>query len=219
MSEDAFRIVVTVAVILAAIAFIVQGFVMLALYGVVRKMQQKVAPLIDKGEAVAASAMPVIQSVKPLVEEKVKPLLDQASGTLKKVGPVLEKAGPAVDRVTAILTSTHGIIEENRPRIAEIATDAAAIVKNGREQAQNLGNLIHDASERTRIRLEQIDKSVDNTVEQVEQIGENVKRAAMRPVREVNGIAAGISAAVSTLVHGSRRSSVDHATQDEEMFI
>jgi hypothetical protein len=41
----------------------------------------------------------------------------------------------------------------------------------------------------------------------------------MRPVREVNGIAAGISAAVSTLVRGQHKSSVDSATQDEEMFI
>jgi hypothetical protein len=41
----------------------------------------------------------------------------------------------------------------------------------------------------------------------------------MRPVREVNGLAAGISAVVSTLVRGHRRSSVDSATQDEEMFI
>jgi hypothetical protein len=46
-----------------------------------------------------------------------------------------------------------------------------------------------------------------------------MKRAVMRPVREVNGIAAGISAAVSTLVRGHRKSSVDEATQDEEMFI
>jgi hypothetical protein len=41
----------------------------------------------------------------------------------------------------------------------------------------------------------------------------------MKPVREVNGLAAGISAAVSTLMHHQRRSSVDSATQDEEMFI
>jgi hypothetical protein len=55
-------------------------------------------------------------------------------------------------------------------------------------------------------------------VEQAEQVGDAMKRAAMRPVREANGIAAGISAAVSTLVRG-RKSSVDHATQDEELFI
>jgi hypothetical protein len=41
----------------------------------------------------------------------------------------------------------------------------------------------------------------------------------MRPVREVNGLAAGISAVVATLVKGARRSSVDVATQDEELFI
>jgi hypothetical protein len=40
----------------------------------------------------------------------------------------------------------------------------------------------------------------------------------LRPVREANGIAAGIAAAVSTLMRG-RKSSVDSATQDEEMFI
>ncbi|MEI9975506.1 MAG: hypothetical protein WDO73_27625 [Ignavibacteriota bacterium] len=44
-----------------------------------------------------------------------------------------------------------------------------------------------------------------------------VKRAVMRPVREANGLAAGISAAVSTLVNP--RKAVDAVTQDEEMFI
>jgi ABC-type transporter Mla subunit MlaD len=153
------------------------------------------------------------------VIEKIKPLAEQAAATLQKAGPALEKTGPAVEKVTAILASTHQIIEENRPRIAEIATNGAAIIKSGREQAQNLSGLLQDATGRARTRIEQIDRSVDNTVEQVEQIGENVKRAALRPVREVNAVAAAISAALSTLVRGSRRPSVDHATQDEEMFI
>jgi hypothetical protein len=60
---------------------------------------------------------------------------------------------------------------------------------------------------------------VESTVEQVEHVGDSVKRAVLRPVREVNGLAAGISAVVSTLVRGARKSSVDSATQDEEMFI
>jgi hypothetical protein len=45
-----------------------------------------------------------------------------------------------------------------------------------------------------------------------------MKHAAMRPAREVNGLAAGVSAVISTLVRG-RKSPVDAATQDEEMFI
>jgi len=82
-----------------------------------------------------------------------------------------------------------------------------------------LGNVLTEATGRARTRLEQIDETVQSTVEQVEQVGESVKRAVSRPVREVNGIAAGISAAMSTLVKGPRKSSVDAATQDEEMFI
>ena len=89
----------------------------------------------------------------------------------------------------------------------------------GREQVQRIGDLLHDAGDRARTRLDQIDQTVENTVEQIGQAGDAMKRAVMRPVREANGLAAGISAAVSTLVHHSRKPSVDQATQDEEMFI
>jgi hypothetical protein len=211
MPEDLFRIVVTVGVLLASIAFLVQAFVAVGLYRVIRKMQEKVSPLIEKGEIVAARAAPVI--------EKAGPLLDQARAVVQKAGPVVEKAGPAVEKATAILTTTHQVMEDNRPKIAEMFTEGAAIVKSGREQVERVGSLLNDAGDRARTRIEQIDRTVDQTVEQVEHIGDAVKSAAMRPVREVNGIANGISAAVSTLVRGSRRSSVDHATQDEEMFI
>jgi low affinity Fe/Cu permease len=211
MSDDVFRIIVAVAVILACISFLVQGFVMLALYRVARKMQEKVSPLIEKGETVAAKAAPII--------EKAGPLVDQARSVIEKAGPVIERVPPALEKATAILATTHQIIEDNRPRISEIMVEGVAIAKSGREHVERIGSLVHEAGDRARTRLEQIDRTVDHTVEQVDQISNSVKNAAMRPVREVNGIAAGFSAVMSTLLRGSRRSSVDHATQDEEMFI
>ena len=93
------------------------------------------------------------------------------------------------------------------------------IAKEGREQVERAGELLHEAGERARNRLEQIDATVESTVGQVEQMGDSMKRAVMRPVKEVNGIAAGISAAMATLIKKPRKSSVDSATQDEEMFI
>jgi hypothetical protein len=102
--------------------------------------------------------------------------------------------------------------------VAEITGDVARIVKSGRLQVQEVGELLHDASGRALARLEQIDRSVEGTVEQVELVGDAVKRAVTRPARELNGIAAGVSAAMSTLVHG-RKHPVDQTTQDEEMFI
>jgi ABC-type transporter Mla subunit MlaD len=204
MTEDLFRIVVTVAVALACVAFLVQAIVAIALYRVATRMQKKVFPLVDQMHAVAVDAVPVFQRAGPVIE---------------RVGPVIDRVGPALDSAIKVLTATQQIVEETRPRVAAIANEAVAISKSGREQIERIGGLLNDAGERAKERLDQIDRSVDNTVEHLEHAGDAMKRAVLRPVREVNGLAAGISAAVSTLVHGARKSSVDHATQDEEMFI
>jgi hypothetical protein len=211
MPDDLFRLVVAIAVMLACIAFLVQAFMTIALYRVGRQVQQKLAPLIDKGDEAVARAVPMI--------DRVGPLLDNAAVVIHKAGPVVDQAKSTVERATHVVATAGQILEDVRPRVVEISSDCAAIARSGREQVDRVGNLLHNASDRAKERLDQIDRSVDNTVEQVEQVSEAVKRAALRPVREVNGLAAGISAAVSTFVHGSRRSSVDHATQDEEMFI
>jgi len=211
MPDELFRFVVAVAVILASIAFLVQAFVSVAIYRVGQEMQKKLAHLVETGDLTAAKAAPMI--------DRLGPLLDNATAIVKKAGPVLDQTKSAVERATQVLTTTEQLLEEVGPRVTEISTDTVAIARSGREQVERLGSLLHDASDRARERLDQLDRSVDNTVEQVEQVSEAVRRAALRPVREVNGLAAGISAAVSTFVHGPRRSSVDHATLDEEMFI
>jgi len=197
MPDDVFRIVITVAVVLACLAFLVQAGIAIALYRVASRMQKKVFPLVDRADALVKEAAPVVT----------------------KIGPVIDRTGPAIDSVQAILAKTDKIVAELQPRIKEISTEAAAIAKSSRRQVERIGELLEDAGSRAKERLEQIDHSVDNTVEHLEQAGDVMKRAVLRPVREVNGLAAGISAAVSTLVHGSRRPSVASATQDEEMFI
>jgi hypothetical protein len=204
MPDDVFRIVVAAGVVLASIAVVVQTGIVFALYFGVRKTREKVEGLVDR-------AAPVV--------EKAGPLLDRVGPVLDGVGPVIERVGPILGQGQRVLASAAGILEDSRPRIAEISNNAAAIAKSGREQVEKLGNLLHDASERAHTRLEQIDQSVESTVEQVIKAGDAMKRTAMRPVREVNGLAAGISAAVTTFVRGPRKSHVDEATQDEEMFI
>ena len=197
MPDDIFRIVITVAVALACLAFLVQAGVAIALYRVASRMQKKIFPLVDRADALVKQAAPIVA----------------------KAGPVIDRAGPAIDSARGILTKTETIIEEVRPRITEISAEAVAIAKSSRRQVERVGELLEDAGSRAKERLEQIDHSVDNTVEHLEQAGDVMRRAVLRPVREVNGLAAGISAAVSTLVHGTRRPSVASATQDEEMFI
>ncbi|MBZ5576300.1 MAG: hypothetical protein LAP40_07070 [Acidobacteriia bacterium] len=197
MTEDLFRIVITTAVALACFAFLVQAGVAIALYRVASRIQKKIFPLVDQLQTVSADAVPV----------------------LEKFGPMIDRVTPAMDATNRVLAAAEKLINETRPRVAEIATEAVAISKSSRQQVERIGELLGDAGEKARVRLDQIDRSVDQTVEHLEQAGDAMKRAVLRPVREVNGVAAGISAAVSALVHGTRRPSVDHATQDEEMFI
>ena len=211
MTEDTFRMVVTAAVALASIAFVVQAMAMFALYRVARRMQQKVGPLADQAEPVIGKLGPMISEIG-LAAQRLGPMID-------KVGLAAGKVAPVADRVESVLATANRIMEENRPRISELSGEAVEIVRSGREQVERIGELLHDAGDCARARLEQIDQAVESTVEQVGQVGDAVKRAVLRPVREVNGLAAGISAAVATLVHHSRKPSVDQATQDEEMFI
>ena len=232
MSEDVFHIVVAAAVALAALAFVVQAGVVIAFYRGTKKTQQTVADLRGEVRPILAKIEPVLDRMGPIVErigptidrigpvfDKLGPAIDRAGPAIGRIGPAADKIGQMVDRFGVVLATANRIMEDTRPQIAELSVASVAIAQSGREQVERLGDLLHDASERARMRLEQIDETLESTVQQVEHVGETMKRAVMAPVREANGLAAGLSAAVSTLVHGSRKSSVESATQDEEMFI
>ncbi len=224
MPEDVFRVVVAAAVAVAALAFVAQAAMLAAVYRSVRKMQQTAEPLAERAGPVIDKLGPAIESIQDVAGkaasafEKAAPAIEKAGAVLERAGRAIEKAELAIERGGLVLDSARGILDESGPRISEITGDVAAVTRTGREQAERVGELLRDAGDRARARLDQIDRSVEGAVEQVGQMGDAVKRAALRPVREVSGIAAGVSAAFSTLMRG-RKSSVESATQDEEMFI
>lgn len=218
MPEDVFRIFVAVAVALAALAFIVQAIVGMATLRAARAVQQRIESLASRVEPVIDRAGPTIEKVGPLLD-KAGPAIEKIGPTLEKVGPVIEKFGPVADKMAVLIATGQQVLEETRPKVAEISSEVIQIARTGKQQVERLGDLLTDAGDRARSRLEQIDHAVESTVEKVEQVGQNVKRTMTRPVREVNSVAAAISAAVSALVKGPRRSNVNSATQDEELFI
>jgi hypothetical protein len=225
MSEETFRIVVAAAVLIACLAFVVQAGLVLALFRLTRKMQDHSDAFIGKAEPLLVKVEPVLEKIGPALDSinaaaaKFGPAIDRFLPVVDKTVVVVERAGVLIQSVNQATTSANQIMQEVRPRIAHLSDETVAIVRSGREQVERVGDLLQDAGDRTRVRLEQIDHAVDATVNQIENASNAVKSAVLRPVREVNGIAAGISAAVSALVHGQHKSSVDSATQDEEMFI
>jgi hypothetical protein len=138
-------------------------------------------------------------------------LLRTVNHMKEKLEPMAEKAGPMLETLSA--TSVELV-----PRMMEISADALDISKSAKEQVHRLGELLMDFSDRARAQVARIDGAVEQTVGNVQQAGESVRDAVLTPVRQVNGVLAGIRTALSVYSHG-RRQSVDHATQDEEMFI
>src|SRR5581483_1005464 len=105
MPDDIFRIVITVAVGLASLAFLVQAAVIIAFYRSARKMQAKVTPLVDRAD-------PVI--------DKLEPLVSRLSELLEKAIPAVERMAPMADKATMLLVSANHVVEENRPKITAL---------------------------------------------------------------------------------------------------
>jgi hypothetical protein len=137
---------------------------------------------------------------------------------LRTVSKLKEKVEPLADRAGPILDLVHSSATELVPRLMIVSSEAVELSKSAREQVNRLGELLTEFSNSARTQLSKIDGALEQTVGSVQNAGETVKDAVLRPVREVNGLLAGVKTAISVYSHG-RRQSVDHATQDEEMFI
>jgi len=142
------------------------------------------------------------------------------------IAKVQVKVNEVTDRVEPIIDTVRRIADENAPKVSSVATNIVGISANAKDiaevakdQAHRWAEVGRDMADRTKVQVARVDAVVDETVEQVHHAGDNVKAAAMRPVREANAVFAGVKAAVSTLKDGRRRPTIDHITQDEEMFI
>jgi hypothetical protein len=102
--------------------------------------------------------------------------------------------------------------------VVEISANARDISGVAKDQAHRFAEVGRDIADRGKAQIARVDAVLDDTVEQVHQAGDNVKAAVMKPVREATAVLAGVKAAVTILVDG-RRPTIDHLTQDEEMFI
>src|SRR5262245_35716457 len=98
MDDNIFRIVVTAAVALAAIAFVVQACIMFAIYSTARKTQQKTEKFFGELAPVFNRVGPTLDRVGPVLD-KVGPAIDRIGLAVDKFGPLIDKAGPQIERI------------------------------------------------------------------------------------------------------------------------
>ncbi len=168
MDDRTLLILLTIFVGLSAIAMLTQAGMLIGLFIVARRMQEKVTPLI-----------PEIQGVV---------------GVTKRT----------IDRV--------------EKHVDKIGTSSAEILEITKQQLDKVDELLTDAATRAKVQMERAEMVLDDTMTRVQKTVSVVQTGVLRPVREVQGVLAGIRTTLHYLGRAGR-SSVDHATSDEEMFI
>ena len=142
------------------------------------------------------------------LQEKVMPLLGPAQGILESSKRMIDKVEGHVDRIS---TSVESHIEK-------IGNSSSAILDTTKQQLVKVDGLLSDATTRAKSQMDRAEMVLDDTMSRVHQTVSTVQSGVLRPVREVQGLFAGVKGALSYLSK-SGRATVDHATSDEEMFI
>ena len=143
----------------------------------------------------------------------------------EKINPLIEKINPLVPKVETLVVKATSTVEQSGRQIAEITARANAILESSKEivdstkrQLAIVEEVVGDAAGRAKVQMERVELVLDDTLSRAHETVAVVHDGIMRPLREVNGIAVGIRAALGALARGNRPT-VDRATSDEEMFI
>ena len=121
-------------------------------------------------------------------------------------------------QIESIIGSSKRTVEQAEHHLGKIGSSSVAILDVTRQQLVRVDELLSDASLRAKVQLERAEMVLDDTMTRVQQTVSIVQRGVLSPVRELHGIISGIRTALSHLNrHG--RTTVEHVTSDEKMFI
>lgn len=134
---------------------------------------------------------------------------------VKRVIPQVESMIPKVEK---LVVSSTAAIDMSRRQIEEITTKASDILDVTRVQLARIDGVLEDASARAHNQLAHAEMLIDDTMSRAQETVSTVHSGIMKPLREIQGVAAGVRTAVFYLMRGGRPSPAQ-ATADEEMFI
>jgi len=189
MDQNTLLTVQTAFVIIAAVALVVQMAVMIGLYRATRSAEEKIVALVPKVELM----LPKLEAILPRIESML---------------PQVEK----------FITVSHTTIDQVRHQVLEITGKTSEILSMVQVQVGRVDEVVVDATQRARVQLERAEMVIEDSLSRAQQTIGVVHSGVMPPLREIQGVTAGVKAAVTFLAKGSR-ANVNQITHDEEMFI
>jgi uncharacterized membrane-anchored protein YhcB (DUF1043 family) len=167
MDEHTLLTVMTVFVIVAAVALLIQAAMLVGIFMASRGLQQNVQRLTPK--------------------------------------------------IEGVLETSRQTIEDSRKQIADITAKTSEILETTRKQVHRIDEFLDDAAARARVQMDRAEMVLDDAMVRTQRTVAVVEGGILKPIMQVQGVAAGIKTALSFLLRG--RPNPEDAHSDEEMFI
>jgi signal transduction histidine kinase len=139
-------------------------------------------------------------------------------GMRKSALAVEQQVAKLTPKVLALAESSQAALDETRTGVAEIMERTKDILDITRRQLTRVEEVLDDAANRARVQFDRAEMVVDDAMDRAQETIAIVHGGIMKPIREINAVAAGLRAAIQYFVRGSRPNP-DQVTADEEMFI
>lgn len=88
-----------------------------------------------------------------------------------------------------------------------------------REQFRRVEAMVTETGEALHIQVDRLDQTSRDIVNRINETAQVVQDSVVKPFREVSALAKGITRGLEAFMFRRRRSTVDQAHQDEELFI
>ncbi len=126
---------------------------------------------------------------------------------------VTTKALPTIETAREMLV-------ELRPRVTDIVANVEHSVRTARAQVERLDATVSDIVDRTRLQVIRADELVNRTMDRVEQTTDMVHRTVVSPIRQLSGLAQGLTAGLEFFLGRKRRQPRDGmGVPQDELFI
>ncbi len=129
-------------------------------------------------------------------------------------------AGRLEQQATPVLATAAAILDDAKPKIAEITTNLAETSASVRSHVSEVGHATSEIMERARLQAARIDEFVISAAQKVEATSELLQHKVLSPMRRVRAVVTALNAGLSFFKSNRpKRRNGSGEVEDEEMFI
>ena len=128
-------------------------------------------------------------------------------------------AGRLEQQATPVLVTAAAILDDAKPKIAEITTNLAETSASVRSHVSEVGHATSEIVERARLQAARLDEFVISAANKVEATSDLLQTRVLSPMRRVRAIVTALNAGLTFFRSNPPRRNSTGEVEDEEMFI